>query len=63
MEAVEKPREVGMETHVNSPSERAMFGEETQATVVEFLAGQVGHENVDKVFVAAQAAEEKIYDL
>lgn len=61
MAAVQKLRDTGMEIYVNTPSEKQQFREKTQGAVVEFLAGEVGQEAVDKVLAAAKAAEDKLY--
>lgn len=59
--AVAKLRELGMEIHVTSPTEKAMFRDVSQKAVVDFVASQVGAEAVDKVLAAAKEAEDRLY--
>ncbi|MEQ9039429.1 MAG: TRAP transporter substrate-binding protein [Silicimonas sp.] len=60
--AVDKLRDLGMEVHVNSPSEKAMFRDTSQQAVVDFISSQIGDEVVAKVLVAAKEAEARLYD-
>jgi len=59
--AVDSLRELGMEIHVTSPSEKLMFREVAQPAVVEFLASEIGAEAVNRVLAAATEAEERLY--
>jgi C4-dicarboxylate-binding protein DctP len=62
MEAVDALRDLGMEIHVNSPTEKAMFREKSQRAVVDFISSQIGAEAVEKVLGAASEAEAALYD-
>jgi TRAP-type transport system periplasmic protein len=59
--AVTKLRELGMEIHVTSPTEKAMFRDVSQKAVVDFVASQVGAEAVELVLAAAKEAEDRLY--
>jgi tripartite ATP-independent transporter DctP family solute receptor len=59
--SVGKLRDLGMEIHVNSPTEKAMFRDMAQPAVVAFIKSQIGAEAVDKVLGAAKEAEERLY--
>lgn len=59
--AVSKLRDLGMEIHVNSPTEKAMFRDTAQQPVVDFITSQIGAEPVEKVLAAAKEAEERLY--
>jgi TRAP-type transport system periplasmic protein len=61
MVAVDALRERGMEIHVNSPTEKAMFRDRSQQAVVDFISSQIGAEAVDKVLAAASEAEAQLY--
>lgn len=59
--AVGQLRDLGMEVHVTSPTEKAMFREKSQQAVVDFISSQIGAEPVQKVLAAAKEAEERLY--
>jgi len=59
--AVDALRDKGMTIHVNSPSEKQLFREQAQQAVIDFIAGQIGQETVDRVLAAAAEAEARLY--
>lgn len=59
--AVAKLRDLGMEIHVNSPTEKAMFRDTAQQAVLDFIISQIGADPVEKVLAAAKEAEERLY--
>lgn len=59
--AVGKLRDLGMEIHVNSPTEKAMFRDTAQQAVVDFITSQIGADPVEKVLAASKEAEARLY--
>lgn len=53
--------EGGMEIHVSTPEEKELFRAATQAPVIEFIAGQVGQDLVDRLLAEVDAAEAALY--
>lgn len=49
----------GMEIYFPTPEEIALFKEATQGPVIEWLAGEIGREWIDKLLVAVEEAEKE----
>lgn len=54
-------REQGMEIHINTLEERALFAQAAQPAVIEFLTGRFGAELVQAVLDDAAAVDRRLY--
>jgi tripartite ATP-independent transporter DctP family solute receptor len=59
--AVDEIRKKGVKVYVTSPSEKEAFRQQSQKSVIEFIASQAGRDTVDKVLAAAEEANKRVY--
>lgn len=61
LEALTLLRDKGVQIHMTSPEEKERFRAVTQKSVMEYIATQIGEDNVKKVVAGADAARKRVY--